>query len=110
MFSFLLTWLIKAVVPPVKKWLESKTTAQQRDILTNLTRQLVLAAEQTIGTGNGGKKLQYVCDQLKERGFTVDLDVIEASVKEMNDMLLAELTTGEPIQETYPTVDENDWK
>lgn len=94
-FSFLLTWLIKAIIPPARKWLEARTTAEQRSMMNTLVRQLVYAAEQTIGTGNGARKLQYVCDQLKKRGFSVDLDVIEASVKEMNDMLLNEITGDE---------------
>ena len=100
-FSFLLTWLIKAVVPPVKKWLEARTTAQQREMLNALTRQLVNAAEQTIGAGKGKEKLQYVCEQLKKRGYTVDLDVIESSVKEMNDTLLEAVIGDDDItQET----------
>lgn len=93
-FSFLAMWLMKAVVPSAKMWLETKTTAKQREMLNTLTRQLVLAAEQTIGTGNGSKKLQYVCDGLRKRGFTVDLDAIESCVHDMNMTLLSQFIDG----------------
>ena len=44
------------------------------------------AAEQTIvGAGLGSEKMQYVVDRLKEKGIEVDIDMIEAAVKEMND-------------------------
>lgn len=101
LFSFLLTWLIRAVVPPIRKWLETRTSSEQRQMFITLTRQLVHAAEQTIGAGNGKKKLIYVCDQLRKRGYTIDLDVIESTVKEMNDMLLApifEVGKGESVE------------
>ena len=31
------------------------------------------------------RKMQYVIDGLKAKGITVDIDMIEAAVKEMND-------------------------
>lgn len=95
-FSFLLTWLLRTVVPPVKSWLETKTTAKQRDMINNLIRKLVYAAEQTIGSGNGSKKMQYVCDQLEKRGYSIDLEMIEAAVKEMNDHMLDQIIEVEP--------------
>lgn len=105
-FSFLLTWLIKAVVPPVKKWLEARTTAQQRDMLNTLTRQLVYAAEQTIGVGHGKEKMTYVCQQLRNRGYNIDLDIIEATVKEMNDLLLDAVIEDETAVEIEPPDEE----
>lgn len=98
-FSFLLTWLLRAVVPPIKSWLETKTTAQQRDMINTLIRQLVYAAEQTIGAGKGSNKLNYVCDQLEKRGYTVDLDMIEAAVKEMNDIMIDQIIEVDPPDE-----------
>lgn len=90
-FSFLIAWLARVIVPPVKKWLEARTTAQQREQFNLLVRQLVLAAEQTLGAGKGGEKLKYVCEQLTDRGYKIDLAAIEATVKEMNDTLLTAL-------------------
>lgn len=107
-FSFLLTWLIKAVVPPVKEWLKTRTTAQQRDMFNNLVRQLVLAAEQTIGAGKGSEKLRYVCDRLTDKGYMIDLDAIEATVKEMNDSLLTAILENEEEPEKPPYIDDTD--
>ena len=45
-------------------------------------RVLILAAEQLYGTGKGPDKLDYVCDGLKQRGYTVDRAQIEATVYE----------------------------
>lgn len=95
-FSFLLAWLLRAVVPPVKRWLETKTTAKQRDMINNLIRKLVYAAEQTIGAGKGYQKMQYVCEQLEKRGYRIDVDLIEAAVKEMNDQMLNQIIEVEP--------------
>ena len=36
------------------------------------------------GAGNGKTKLEYVIAGLEERGFTVDLDVIEGMVRELS--------------------------
>lgn len=98
-FSFLIAWLARVIVPPLKKWLNARTTAEQRTMFNNLVRQLVFAAEQTIGSGKGGEKLKYVCEQLTNRGYSIDLAVIEATVKEMNDMLMTEFFTEETSEE-----------
>ena len=85
LFSVILAWLIKAVIPPIKNWLDAKTTAEQQAFLYQLIKHLVNAAEQMIGRGKGSQKLQYVMTILEEKGFEVDLNLIEAAVKEMND-------------------------
>lgn len=89
-FSFLLAWLAKAVLPPLKKWLDAKTTAEQRSLLYQVVEATVNAAEQVIGRGKGSEKLQYVVDALEAKGLEVDLDMIEAAVKQMNDKTLAQ--------------------
>ena len=68
-------------------WLKAKLTMQQQEMLEAMTRTLVYAAEQVYGAGNGAKKLQYVQEQLEERGFCVDMAQIEASVKHMAESL-----------------------
>lgn len=45
-----------------------------------VVKMLVYAAEQIYGDGRGKDKLQYVKDQLIERGYDIDLDEIEAAV------------------------------
>ena len=74
------------VIPPLKEWLSAKTTTEQRGLMYTFVKELVAAAEQTIvGAGLGSEKMQYVIDGLKAKGITVDIDMIEAAVKEMND-------------------------
>lgn len=86
LFNALLAWIAKVVVPPLKEWLAAKTTSEQRGLMYTFVKELVAAAEQTIvGAGLGGEKMQYVVDRLKEKGIEVDIDMIEAAVKEMND-------------------------
>lgn len=86
LFNALLAWIAKVVVPPLKEWLAAKTTSEQRGLMYSFVKELVAAAEQTIvGAGLGGEKMQYVVDRLKEKGIEVDIDMIEAAVKEMND-------------------------
>ena len=86
LFNALLAWIAKVVVPPLKEWLAAKTTTEQRGLMYTVVKELVSAAEQTIvGAGLGSEKMQYVIDGLKAKGITVDIDMIEAAVKEMND-------------------------
>lgn len=86
LFNALLAWIAKVVVPPLKEWLAAKTTTEQRGLMYTFVKELVAAAEQTIvGAGLGSEKMQYVIDGLKAKGVTVDIDMIEAAVKEMND-------------------------
>ena len=65
-------------------WIKSKTTAQQQATLATVVEVLVYAAEQVYGAGRGKEKLQYVADQLEERGYAVDVGQIEAAVRNMN--------------------------
>ena len=86
LFNALLAWIAKVVVPPLKEWLAAKTTTEQHGLMYTFVKELVAAAEQTIvGAGLGSEKMQYVIDGLKAKGITVDIDMIEAAVKEMND-------------------------
>ena len=85
----ILAWLLKAVIPPAKKWLESHTTKNQQTVIWNVVKRLVEAAEQIItGEGKGDEKLAYVESWLKKYGYDIDRFVIEAAVKEMNDRQL----------------------
>jgi len=61
-------------------WIQSKTTEQQQNGFRAVVRVLVYAAEQIYGAGKGREKLEYVCRELRERGFEVDLSEIEAAV------------------------------
>ena len=92
-FNFLLAWLLKAVIPPLRKWLETHTSAEQQTLIWNVIMRLVEAAEQTITeSGAGARKMAYVQAGLREHGFTVNPALIEAAVKEMNDKLLYAMT------------------
>lgn len=113
--SFLLAWFIKAIIPPLKKWLDAKTTAEQRTLLYQVVQNLVSAAEQVIGRGKGSEKMAYVVAALESKGFEVDLDMIESAVKEMNDrsldQILSQLNTksSEKESDEYdPTAEDED--
>ena len=89
-FEFLLAWIAKVIVPPLREWLGANTTEKQRGLLWDAVTSLVEAAEQTIkGLGKGERRLEYVIAGLMERGFAVDRDMIESAVKQMNDRMLA---------------------
>ena len=106
-FEFLLAWLLKAVIPPLKAWLAVHTTEKQRRLIWDAVCRLVEAAEQVIkGPGLGERRMAYVKAGLQERGFTVDTDMIEAAVKRMNDRAASEIshaleiTTEDTVEET----------
>ena len=98
-FDFLLAWIARVMIPPIKAWLETHTTQEQRGLLWDAICKLVDAAEQTIrGPGLGAKRLAYVEAGLIERGFSIDNDLIEAAVKRMKDrtgLVLGEAFTVE---------------
>lgn len=63
-------------------WIKARTTNEQQAYIKATVKTLVFAAEQIYGAGNGSEKYAYVVNALKERGFTVDPDAIEAAVNE----------------------------
>ena len=70
-------------------WIKSKTTDAQRKELVEWVKIGVAAAEQLYkGQGRGEEKKQYVLDFLKQKGFTVDEEsinaAIEAAVSQLN--------------------------
>lgn len=91
-FSALLAWIIKAVIPPVKTWLIEHTTTEQQTRAWTMIKWLVEAAEQTIvGAAKGSERLEWVLEELKARGIKVDRALVEAAVKEMNDKAKADI-------------------
>lgn len=85
-FDFLLAWIARVIVPPIKQWLETHTTEKQRGLMWDAICKLVDAAEQTIkGPGQGERRLAYVEAGLQQRGYKIDNDLIEAAVKQMNE-------------------------
>lgn len=75
----LLSALITAFVIP---WINAKATTQQMEALKNATKTAVFAAEQVYGSGWGRDKMRYAEEYLRKKGYTVDIDLIEATVKE----------------------------
>lgn len=87
-------------------WLNAKATIAQREKLANIVETFVFAAEQIYGSGWGKEKLHYVEARLMENGYTVDIDLIEATVRKHfghNDSAGAE----DPVEEEEPTEDED---
>lgn len=94
----LLAAIITAKLIP---WIKSKTTAQQQSALLATVRILVYAAEQLYGAGKGDEKLDYVCNQLRERGYEVNRAEIEATVyAEMKNVLPLQALNAQEIRET----------
>ena len=75
--------LIAALITmKVIPWIKAKTSVEQQKRIEAAVKTLVFAAEQIYGAGNGEAKLNYVVTRLEDKGFTVDIDVIEAAIKE----------------------------
>lgn len=85
-FNVMLAWIIKAIIPPVRKWLDEHTTTEQQTRAWTMIKWLVEAAEQTItGYAKGSERLDWVISELNARGIEVDRALVEAAVKEMKD-------------------------
>ena len=64
-------------------WIQARTTAQQQEMLRAAVSVAVYAAEQLYGAGAGKEKLMYVKGQLAKKGYKIDVDEIEAAVREL---------------------------
>ena len=76
--AFVIPWVKTYVLP----WIAANTTEKQRNILHGLYKTAVFAAEQIYGSGYGQDKLEYAKNYIRDKGYTVDYDLIEATVKE----------------------------
>lgn len=80
-------------------WLKANATIKQREKLTNAVETFVFAAEQIYGSGWGQEKLNHVKLKLKEQGYTVDIDLIEATVRKYFGHTDSAGTKDEPSDE-----------
>lgn len=105
----LLVLLASIITGYLVPWLKAKCNEKQRFALESTCRILVFAAEQIYGAGRGEEKLDYVVQQLKAKGLTVDIDMIEATVKQYfgkwdsKDDTTAEGTPQSPDGDSSPT-------
>ena len=82
-FEAIIALVAALVTYKVIPWIKAKTTESQQAILMATVRTLVYAAEQLYGAGKGKEKFTYVRQKLQEKGFDIDVDAIEAAVKEI---------------------------
>lgn len=66
----------------VIRYLKQKLTAEQLDTLKAVVKTGVYGAEQLFqGTGLGEQKKEYVLNLLKEKGYDIDLEVVNAAIE-----------------------------
>ena len=70
-FQALIGLLAAAITCLVIPWIHARTTEAQQANLKAVIRVLVYAAEQMFGGGAGEQKLNFVREQLQERGYDV---------------------------------------
>ena len=72
-------------------WINSKTTAEQRENLLRWVDIAVAAAQQLYYEGNGAERLSYALDLLEKKGFDITdqavLDAVEAAVLKLHQGL-----------------------
>lgn len=83
LFQAVIGFLAALVTYKLIPWIQAKTTAQQQKLLRAAVSVAVYAAEQLYGAGAGKEKLMYVKGQLAKKGYHVDIDEIEAAVREL---------------------------
>ena len=75
--------LIAALITfKVIPWIKAKTSNEKQQFLSATIKTLVFAAEQLYGSGMGKEKLEYVVARLEDKGMNIDIDAIEAAIKE----------------------------
>ncbi len=83
LFQAVIAFLAALVTYKLVPWVQARTTAQQQEMLRAAVSVAVYAAEQLYGAGSGKEKLMYVKGQLAKKGYRVDIDEIEAAVREL---------------------------
>lgn len=83
LFQAVIAFLAALVTYKLVPWVQARTTAQQQELLRAAVSVAVYAAEQLYGAGSGKEKLMYVKGQLAKKGYHVDIDEIEAAVREL---------------------------
>ena len=83
LFQAVIGFLAALVTYKLIPWIQARTTAQQQELLRAAVSVAVYAAEQLYGAGAGKEKLMYVKGQLAKKGYHVDIDEIEAAVREL---------------------------
>lgn len=82
-FQAVLGILAALITHKLIPWIQARTTAQQQEMLRAAVSVAVYAAEQLYGAGAGKEKLMYVKGQLAKKGYKIDVDEIEAAVREL---------------------------
>lgn len=82
LFNAVLALLAAIITAFVIPWIKAWANEKQMDLLAKATKTAVFAAEQVYGSGWGRDKMRYAEEYLRKRGYTVDVDMIEATVKE----------------------------
>ena len=82
-FQAVLSILAALITHKLIPWIQARTTAQQQEMLRAAVSVAVYAAEQLYGAGAGKEKLMYVKGQLAKKGYRIDIDEIEAAVREL---------------------------
>ena len=83
LFQAAIAFLAALVSYKLIPWIQARTTAQQQEMLRAAVSVAVYAAEQLYGAGAGKEKLMYVKTQLAKKGYKIDIDEIEAAVREL---------------------------
>lgn len=87
----LISALITRYVIP---WIKGKVDERQYEAFCALIRTGVFAAEQLANTGKIQDKKQYVLQLLKENGYKVDDEVVNAMIEAQVKQLKIELDAG----------------
>ena len=82
-FQAFIGFLAALITHKLIPWIQARTTAQQQEMLRAAVSVAVFAAEQLYGAGAGKDKLMYVKGQLAKKGYKIDVDEIEAAVREL---------------------------
>ena len=83
LLTLILGWIARYVVP----FLKARLKDWQFDALYRTTAFIVESAEQQFGPGKGRDKLEYATKRLMEKGYAVDLDMIESIVRGLRENL-----------------------
>ena len=96
--ALIMSVLLAAMAAGVLRLVNTRLNEEQQTILYTWVHIAVYAAEKLYGAGRGTEKLQYVRDLLETKGYTLDVETLEAlvnaEIQEMEKELDGEMERG----------------
>ena len=83
-------------------YVKDKLSTNQMELFTIAVKTAVYAAEQIYNSDQGKEKKAYVLDLLKQQGYVLDIDTVDATTNALIEAMVKELKIEQAKTENLP--------